>query len=618
MNDNKLVSKFFYLILLNKKIEKISIKFVIHISYINHHTIMDNNCDYCGSIIYSETYHKCIKLSEKINEETKVVDYKLITLDELGILADNNDRKAQDEIVFRYSNQGAIYLSRKYVKPINWGNIIDRAINDQYFMHFLLYFDHDEYYAIFNTLFESVKMTAKTGDSMAQYNLGEMYYQGFGVKKNIQKAIKWIIKSADQNNKYGLINLARFYEYGDGVLLDIDKAIKLLKNAACQNLPNAQYYLGRLYMIRDPRNLELAFKYYQQAANQNHSYAQYWLAMQYRYGQGVTKDYQTGINWLTLSADQGLNSAKISLAEMYISGIHIEQNYHKAFELLNSSIYDDGTNNYYDCIAMSKLAQMYKYGHGIEKDISRTIYLYLKSKNLEKISKIFETNTITFINPINVDFENDNLIDIDQLESKIIYKLQSIMIKLKYEYTNLYHMDTENCLQETENKFVELIKLRTQLNNSSAMIDCLSFKKDTSYKSMIKYNTKNLYFSKHDLDDISYLNIGPDNVKLVNDIFENLDKSKFNDMFLDLELAFGNKYREKVDDLKNAIEHEDHSHQLNIIKDLEDIKFVQSQTKIISSKLFKYINVFFDHIKSHTHIRNQQFQQKYPYIFGYN
>ncbi|ANB51117.1 putative sel1-like repeat-containing protein [Powai lake megavirus] len=579
---------------------------------------MNNNCDYCGSIIYSEIYHKCIKLSEKINEETKVVDYKLITLDELGILAGNNDRKAQDEIVFRYSNQGAIYLSRRYVKPINWGNIIDRAINDQYFMHFLLYFDHDEYYAIFNTLFESVKMTAKTGDSMAQYNLGEMYYQGFGVKKNIQKAIKWIIKSADQNNKYGLINLARFYEDGNGVLLDIDKATKLLEQAAYQNLPNAQYYLGKIYMTRDPRNLELAFKYYEQAANQNHTNAQYWLAIFYKTGKYVSKDNQKAIYWLTLAANQGLNSAKIKLAEMYTQGIYVEQDYQKAFELLNSSIYDDGTNYYYDYIAMSELARMYEYGWGIEKDFSRAIHLHLKSKKLEKIFKIFKINIITFINPINVDCENDNMIDIDQLESKIIYKLQSIMIKLKYEQINIYHIDIENYLQEIENRFTQLIKLRIQLNNSSAMINCLSFKKNTFYNTMIECNIKNLYFNKHDLDDISYLNIGPDNIKLVDDIFENLDKSKFNDMLLDLELALGNKYGEKVDDLINAVPFEDHSHQLNIIKDLEDIKFVQSQIKIISSKLFKYIDAFINDIKSNVHIRNQQFQQEYTYLFGYN
>ncbi|AVL94339.1 putative Sel1-like repeat-containing protein [Megavirus vitis] len=576
---------------------------------------MHNNCDCCGLIIYSETYHKCIKSSGKINDETKIIDYKIITLDELGILADNNDRGAQDEIVHRYLNQDANNLSQKNIKPINWQNIIDRAINDQYFMYFLLFFDYDEYYSIFNVLFENIKLVAKNGDSMAQYNVGQMYYKGLSTKKNIQKAIKWITKSANQNNKYGLINLARFYEDGDGVLLDIDRAIQLLEQAAIQNLPSAQYYLGKIYVNKDSPDYILAYKYYQQAANQNHSSAQYWVSVFYKTGHIVKKDYQMAIHWLTLAVNQGLNIAKIKLAEMYMKSTFVEQDYFKAFELLNSSIYDDGTDNYYDNVAMTELAYMYKRGLGIEKNISKAIYLHIESGHIKKIFKIFKINTITFINPINIDYDDDDVTNIDQLESKIIYKLQSLMIKLKYEWINIYCADIDNYLQEIENRFMELIKLRIQLNNSSAMINCLSLIHN-SYK-LDKNNIKNVYINHYDLNDISYLSIGPDNVKLTNSIFENLDKSKFNDMLLDLELALGNKYKEKVDDLINAVRFEDHIHQLNIIKDLEDIKFIQSQIEIISSKLFKYIDTCIDHIKSNTHIRNQQFQQEYAYIFRY-
>nr|URM61844.1 Sel1-like repeat-containing protein [Mimivirus sp.] len=80
---------------------------------------MNNNCDYCGSIIYSEIYHKCVEPTEIINDESKIIDYKLITIDELGILADKNDRGAQDEIVYRYLNQGAINLSQKISTQLN-------------------------------------------------------------------------------------------------------------------------------------------------------------------------------------------------------------------------------------------------------------------------------------------------------------------------------------------------------------------------------------------------------------------------------------------------------------------------------------------------------------------
>ncbi|AGD93041.1 putative Sel1-like repeat-containing protein [Megavirus lba] len=573
---------------------------------------MDNNCYYCGSIIYSETYHNCVKINNEIKKELKIIDYKLITIDELGILAGNNDRGAQDEIVYRYLNQGAINLSQKHIKPIKWQNIIERAIDDQYFMYFLLYFEYNAYDAIFDILFEKVKLASKAGDSMAQCNLGKMYHDSLGVKKDIQKAVKWITKSANQNNKYGLINLAKYYENGDGVFMDVNKAIKLYEQAASQNLSSAQFCLARLYEDQCPPNYTLAFKYYRRAANQNHSYAQYCLAICYNYGHGVPLDYQMAIHWLTLAIDQDLNSAKIELADMYIKELGVKKNYHKAFELLNSSIYDDGTDDIDDFNAMSLLASMYKYGQGVEKDVNRAIYLYFKSKKLNKIKRIFKTKTITFINPISVDCDNDNIIDIDQLESKIIYKLQSIMIKLKYECINIYHIDIENSLQETENKFMKLVKLRTQINNSSAMITCLSLNKNIYIKPVD--DKKNLYFNIYNLDDIAYLNFGTKNTKLTNNIFKKLDKYKSN-MLLDLKIILENKYKEKVNDLLNSVKCENHSHQLGIVKDIEDIIFFQLQVEKILSKLLMYFNSLIEDIKSNTHIRNQQFQREYSFIF---
>ncbi|BCS82540.1 putative Sel1-like repeat-containing protein [Cotonvirus japonicus] len=580
---------------------------------------MYTNCDQCGLVIYSEIYHKCIKSTEKnslnIKTEVKPIDYKLLTIDELGILADTNDRNAQDEIVFRYLNQGAMFLSKKNINPINWQNLTERSVNDQYFTYFLSFFSQfNGYENIFNIIFEDVKLAAKTGDSMAQHNLGLMYYEGLCTKKNIKKAIKWITKSANQNNKYALINLAGYYEAGDIIPLDIEKAIKLLELAVNQNLSSARYYLGKIYMHMKPPDHALAFKYYQEAANQNHCEAQFWIGIYYKTGHSVTKDYQMALHWLTLAANQGLNSAKIRLAGMYILDTYVERNYDKAFELLNSSIYDDGTNNYYDNIAMLELSRMYQTGTGVEKDMSKAIYLLVKSKINKKITKTFKINTITFINPINVDYDNINIPDIDEFESRIIYKLQSIMIKFKYENTSFYNIEIENTLQEIENKFYELVNLRTQINKSSVMITCLSFKKNARYKLV---DGKNTYINKYELNDIPYLSIGEENVKLTDNIFEILKQYEFNNLLQDLKLILENKHKEKIDILVNSVEHGEQCNQLDIVKDLEKIKNFLSLTEKISSKLATYKDLFIDDIKNNTHLRNQNFQQEYPFIFGY-
>ena len=67
----------------------------------------------------------------------------------------------------------------------------------------------------------------------------------------------------------------------------------------------------------------------------------------------------------------------------------------------------------------------------------------------------------------------------------------------------------------------------------------------------------------------------------------------------------------------NSVEHGEQCNQLDIVKDLEKIKNFLSLTEKISSKLATYKDLFIDDIKNNTHLRNQNFQQEYPFIFGY-
>jgi len=44
---------------------------------------------------------------------------------------------------------------------------------------------------------ENLKEIAKTGDVVAQYRLGLMYYHGVGVEQNFEKALEWLQKAAE-------------------------------------------------------------------------------------------------------------------------------------------------------------------------------------------------------------------------------------------------------------------------------------------------------------------------------------------------------------------------------------------------------------------------------------
>lgn len=47
-------------------------------------------------------------------------------------------------------------------------------------------------------LFKAQESMAKTGDPRGQFNLGEMYAHGLGTAKNMDQAIQWYTKAADQ------------------------------------------------------------------------------------------------------------------------------------------------------------------------------------------------------------------------------------------------------------------------------------------------------------------------------------------------------------------------------------------------------------------------------------
>ena len=67
---------------------------------------------------------------------------------------------------------------------------------------------------------------------MAQFNLGNMYINGHGVKQDYKKAIEWYEKAAAQGYPLAKNNLGVIYDNGFGVKQD-KKIAKKLFGEAC-------------------------------------------------------------------------------------------------------------------------------------------------------------------------------------------------------------------------------------------------------------------------------------------------------------------------------------------------------------------------------------------------
>lgn len=147
-----------------------------------------------------------------------------------------------------------------------------------------------------NDVIKFWKAAATQGNVIAQNSLGEIYYTGFGVEKNYDKAFKLIEKSAKQGNVYAQCNLGSMYKY---VYKDYLKSKEWFNKAALQNCVYAQYELGKLYNegYGLEKDFNKAFVYWTQAAENGNKESMLCLGKMYENGNGVEKDFNKANMW---------------------------------------------------------------------------------------------------------------------------------------------------------------------------------------------------------------------------------------------------------------------------------------------------------------------------------
>ena len=96
--------------------------------------------------------------------------------------------------------------------------------------------------------FELYKEAANENDPIAQYNIGICHLNGFVVKKDTIKGLRFLEKSAMQGTPHAQVMLGYLYYYGGNTIKrDVKKGIEWLTLASDQGMPNAQYDLSMIY-----------------------------------------------------------------------------------------------------------------------------------------------------------------------------------------------------------------------------------------------------------------------------------------------------------------------------------------------------------------------------------
>ena len=129
---------------------------------------------------------------------------------------------------------------------------------------------------------KTARPLADNGNANAQYNMGVLYDEGYGVEQDYAKARQWYEKAAAQNYAKAEHNLGIMYQSGHGVEKSSAKAAEWFKRAAEHGEPAAQNNLAVLYVR----------------------------------GQGVKQDLGEAAKWAAKAAEAGNSSAKNNLPQI--------------------------------------------------------------------------------------------------------------------------------------------------------------------------------------------------------------------------------------------------------------------------------------------------------------
>ena len=167
--------------------------------------------------------------------------------------------------------------------------------------------------------FNQLKIRAKQGDAMAQYNLGVLYAEGETIPQNFSEARKWSLEAAEQGFAPAQYNLGVLYRDGQGMPQDYPEMLRWFRMAAERGFAPAQYNLGVMYargQRRVPRDFTEARKWYRKAAEQGLAEAQYELGVMYDFSVRMPQDSAKAREWFLMAAEQGFADAQNFLSKM--------------------------------------------------------------------------------------------------------------------------------------------------------------------------------------------------------------------------------------------------------------------------------------------------------------
>ena len=225
-----------------------------------------------------------------------------------------------------------------------------------------------------------LKPFAEQGSAGAQFNLGSLYYQGWGLPQDYLEAVKWFRKAAEQQYVYAQVTLGTIYAEGvpGAIGKDYPQALMWFIFASAQGDAKGMEFRDTMAarmtpaqiaeaqkMAREFKPQDAYTKLYRELitlAEQGNPEAQLKVGFMYYSGKGISRDYQKAVYWFKKSAMQGNPLAQSNVGYMYKEGQGVSQDYSEAAKCYHQAA---GRGN---ALAQLVLGSLYEKGLGVPQD----------------------------------------------------------------------------------------------------------------------------------------------------------------------------------------------------------------------------------------------------------
>ena len=159
--------------------------------------------------------------------------------------------------------------------------------------------------------FEHFQIAANKGDIGGKFALGQCYRAGFGVAKDVNRAVKLLREAADAGDTRAMNDLGDCYVHGDGVEKNLETAFMLFSKAKERGNLNATGNLGVLYLNGDgvAANPKKAVEIFAGGADAGDSFCMLLYAYCLENGKGVVQNSLQAIAWYRKAAEAGNRKA---------------------------------------------------------------------------------------------------------------------------------------------------------------------------------------------------------------------------------------------------------------------------------------------------------------------